>query len=137
MKKSLLIAFIAIASISYVSAQQPAVETSNKPGWHKIAETTADLKMDRDEVVVLGKDHFKSLKLKVTDVPVEFTTVMVFYENDTKQEIPVSALIKAGGETRVIDLDGKERAIKKVVLVYKSVPNAEKDKSHIEIWGMK
>jgi len=138
MKKFVLIALMIMGTFGYSAfAQQPAVETSSKPGWHKIAETTADLKMDRDEVVVLGKDHFKSIKLKVTDVPVEFTDLTVFYENDTKQDIQVRKLINAGSETAVKDLEGKDRAIKKIVLMYKTVPNAEKDKAHIEIWGEK
>ena len=138
MKKKILVMLVAIASIGYAaSAQQTAVETNDKPGWHKIAETTADLKADKDEVMVVGKDHFKSIKLKVTDVPVEIRDLTVYYENDTKQDVSVSHLLQAGGETRVIDLDGKDRAIKKIVLMYKTVPNSEKDKSHIEIWGMK
>jgi hypothetical protein len=70
-------------------------------------------------------------------VDVEFVDLSVVYENDTKQDIPVRSLIRAGGETRVMDLEGTDRAIKKIVLTYKTVPNAEKDKSHIEIWGMK
>jgi hypothetical protein len=138
MKKRILVMLVAIVSIGYTAfAQQTAVETNNKPGWHKIAETTADLKADKDEVMVVGKDHFKSIKLKVTDVPVEIRDLTVYYENDTKQDVSVRHLLNAGDETREIDLDGKDRAIKKIVLMYKTVPNSDKDKSHIEIWGMK
>ena len=118
-------------------AQKVAVETNDSPGWHKIAQTTADLKKDRDEIMVVGADHYQAIRLKVTDVPVEITDFTVVYENGTKQDISVKTLIKPGDETRVIDLDGKDRAIKKIVLMYKSVPNAEHDKSVIEIWGRK
>jgi hypothetical protein len=138
MKKNLLILMIALGVFGYSAvAQKPAVETNTNPGWHKIAVTQADLKKDRDEVVVLGADHFKSIKLRVKDVPVEITDLTVIYENETKQDIQVRNLIKAGGETRNIDLDGKDRAIKKIVLMYKTVPNSEKDKAEIEIWGEK
>ena len=65
MKKIVLAMLMMVGTLGYSAfAQKAAVETSNKPGWYKIAETTADLKMDKDEVVVLGKDHFKSLVLE-------------------------------------------------------------------------
>jgi len=138
MKKFFLIVLLAVTTFGFSAfAQKVAVETNDNPGWHKIAQTTADLKKDRDEVMVVGADHYQAIRLKVTDVPVEITDFTVIYENDTKQDISVKTLIKPGDETRVIDLDGKDRAIKKIVLMYKSVPNAEHDKSVIEIWGRK
>ncbi|MBA3649095.1 MAG: hypothetical protein H0W62_11195 [Chitinophagales bacterium] len=137
MKKNLWIVLVTIASLQAAIAQKPAVVVKDNAGWHRIATTVVDLKGDRDEIAVLGNDHFKSLKLKVTDKPVEITDLTVVYENDTRQEIPVRNFIKAGGETRVLDLEGKERAIKKIILMYKTVPNAKDDKSHVEIFGLK
>lgn len=138
MKKNLLIVVMAMLAFGYQAmAQKVAVQTDSKAGWHKIAETSADLKMDKDEIVVLGADHFKSIRLKVLDEPLEVSNISVIYENGQKQDIEVRRLIKAGGKTRVIDLDGRDRAIKKILLMYKSVPNAAHDKAHVEIWGMK
>lgn len=141
MKKHILITMLTLGLFGYAAhAQSVDVETSNKAGWHKIAEMSADIKKtDHDEVMVMGKDHFQSIKLKVTDADVEFVDVTVYFENDTKQDIPVRSLIKAGGETRVFDLEGKgkELAIKKISLTYKTVPSSEKDKAHVEIWGLK
>jgi len=141
MKKHILITLLALGVFGFAAhAQKPDVETSNAAGWHKIAEMSVDIKkMDHDEVAVMGKDHFKSIKLKVTDADVEFMDLTVYFENDTKQDIPVRSLIRAGGETRVMDLEGKgnELAIKKISLTYKTVPSSEKDKAHVEIWGLK
>src|ERR1043165_574915 len=118
MKRNFLTALIAMISFSYSAiAQKIAVETNDEPGWHKIAQTTADLKQDRDEVIVVGADHYRSIRLKVKDVPVEITDFTVVYEDGAKQDISVRSLIKPGDETRVIDLEGKDRAIKKVVLM--------------------
>jgi len=138
MKKQILIALISLAAFGTSAfAQKTVVEVKNNPGWHKIAETTADLKADRDEVTVLGADHYKSMKLKATDMDLEIMDVQVIYENEQKQDVQVRKLIKVGEETREIDLDGKERAIKKIIIMYKTVPNAEHDKAHLEIWGLK
>ena len=138
MKKNLIVALMILVGITSKSfAQKVAVEESNKAGWHKIAETNVTLNNDKDEVMVIGKDHFKAIKLVVTDEPVEFTDLDVVYENDQRQDIQVRTLIKPGGETRVIDLDGTNRAIKKIVLKYKTVNNPGHDRAHVEIWGMK
>jgi hypothetical protein len=139
MKKNFLIALIAVCSFSYaaVAQEKVAVETNDKAGWHKITETIANLKSDRDEVMVMGADHYKAMKLKVTDAPVEITDLTVVFENEARQDIQVRKLIGAGEETRVIDLDGKDRAIKKIIIQYKTAPNAATDKAHVEIWGMK
>jgi hypothetical protein len=37
----------------------------------------------------------------------------------------------------VIDLKGGERSLKKIVFVYKTLPNNKDVKAHVEIWGMK
>jgi len=138
MKKQILVLLVSLAAVSSSAfAQQVVVKTDDKPGWHKIAETTADMKMDRDEITVLGEDHYQSIQLKVTDRDLEITDVTVVFENDKQQNVEVRKLIKRGEETRVIDLDGKNLSIKKIILTYKTSPNAAEDKAHVEIWGMK
>lgn len=138
MKKNFLIVFISIAAATVSFAQsKPAVQVKDNPGWHKIAETVVNLKSDQDEIAVIGADHFKAMKLKATDSDIEIMDVRVMYENEQVQDIEIRKFLKAGEETREIDLDGKDRAIKKIRLTYKTVPNAAQDKAHLEIWGLK
>ncbi len=139
MKKQLLVVLISLTALGSAAFAQskPVVEIKDGPGWHKIVETLVDLKNDRDDITVLGADHYKAMKLKATDSDIEIMDVKVKYENGDVQDIEVRKFIKAGEETREIDLNGKERAIKSIHLTYKTVPNAEKDKAHLEIWGLK
>jgi hypothetical protein len=138
MKKILSIMLFAFASalVMPAFAQKPAVVTSDKPGWHKIGETTADLKSERDEIIVLGKDRFKSLKVIVTDQPISFTSMVIYYEGGTTEDVSLNSEMKAGKEPRVIDLKG-DKEISKVSFMYKTVANAQNSKSHIELWGLK
>ena len=39
---------------------------------------------------------------------------------ESNQNIDIRTKIKAGGETRAIDLDGRNRLIKKVVFIYRT-----------------
>lgn len=138
MKKTLMIILLAVAgSISVVNAQQPAVITSDKTGWHKIGETTVNFQKEKDEILVVGADRFASIKFKVTDAPIDLKDLEVYYESGDKQDVKINMPIKMAGESRVIDLNGGERNLKKIVFVYKTLPNRKDEKAHVEIWGLK
>ena len=138
MKKEIKIILLSmIGTIGYAQAQTPAVIASDKTGWHKIAETTVDFKKDHDEVKVVGADRFAAIQFKVEDAPIDLISLEVYYENGYKQDIVVNTPIYANTKSRVIDLNGGERSLDKIVLVYKTLPNSKDDKAHVEIWGIK
>lgn len=138
MKKLMMITMLALgAGYAEVQAQQPAVVVSDKTGWHKIGETKVDFTKDKDEVVVMGSDRFATIKFKVTDAPIEITDIEIYYESGDNQKVTLGTSIKSPGESRTIDLNGGERALKKIVFMYKTIPNYKDKKAHVEIWGNK
>ena len=144
MKKTAIIGLLALAaSFGTVTAQETKTDKnheliiSDKTGWHKIGEATADFKTERQEVIVLGADRFASIRFKVSEAPIDLVSLEVFYESGDKQDIKVNTPVKAPGESRTIDLNGGERNLKKIVFVYKTLPNHKDEKAHVEIWGLK
>jgi len=139
MKKILLIILLAASPMFCITAmaQKPAVMTSDKAGWHKIGETTANMKTEKDEIMVMGADKFKSLKIKVTDAPIHIASMVVYYDSGDSEDINLRLDFSAGTESRVIDLKGGPRTVKKVGFVYKTVANAKNDKAHVELYGLK
>lgn len=135
MKKTLLILFTLFSVAAY--AQKPAIVTDKAAGWQKIGETKVNFSADRDEIMVLGADRFKAIKLHVTDAAVNIIDLEVYYEKGDKEDIAVRSEIKPGGETRVIDLKGSDRSLKKVTYIYKTLPNAGNDRATVELWGLK
>lgn len=137
--KKVMIAFAVIFAVivNFSYAQTPSVMLSNKPGWHKIGEVKADFKMEDQSIAVLGKDRFKSILLKVTDAPINIEDVTVVFENGETQDIHVKSELKAGSETRQIDLKGGSPEIKEVKFKYKTLPNQKEDKAHVELYGLK
>jgi len=137
--KKMIIAFaiIAVVMVNFAYAQTPSVILSNKPGWHKIGEVKADFKMENQSISVLGKDSFKSILLKVTDAPINIENVTVVFENGETQDINVKSELKAGSETRQIDLKGGSPEVKEVKFTYKTLPNQKEDKAHVELYGYK
>ncbi len=138
MRKIAILLLLALAgSYTTANAQTPKVVISDKTGWHKIGETTVSFDHERDEIMVMGADKFAQIQFKVTEAPIDLQQMEVYYENGDKQAIPIRQSVKAPGESRVIDLNGGERTIKKIVFEYKTLPNRKDDKAHVEIWGLK
>ncbi len=115
----------------------PAVMISDKTGWHKIGERNVDLVKDRDEISVIGADRFSSIKFMVTEASIDLNDLEVYYESGDKQNIQVRNPVMAGTESKVIDLNGGERSLKKIVFIYKTLPNQKSEKAHVEVWGLK
>ncbi|MBT1706227.1 hypothetical protein [Chryseosolibacter indicus] len=123
--------------IGSAAAQKPAVVTSGKPGWHKIGETVASFKGQNESIAVMGADEFSSIKLKVSEAPVNIERLQVFYEEGSMEEISVDNELKPGEETRVIDLKHAGKDIQKIAFTYKTASNSEADKAHVEVYGLK
>jgi hypothetical protein len=135
MKKTIIIMLFAL--VTNVYAQKPAVSLDEKAGWHKISETTVGFKTEKDEIVVMGADKFKALKFKVTEGAIDLQDLEVHYSEGDKEDIQVRTPILEGGESRVIDLKGYARDLKKVVFVYRTIKDASKDRAHVELYGLK
>jgi hypothetical protein len=81
--------------------------------------STVDGQKDRDKIVLgRAEGRFQSIQLRVTGGPVEFQRVVVYYGNGTKEEVDVRENIRAGGQTRAIDLRGNDRVINSVEFLY-------------------
>ncbi len=138
MKKKLNIILLALMGTAGIAtAQSPAIITSDKSGWHKIAETTVDFTKERDEVSVMIADRFAALQFKVQDAPIDLISLEVTYESGDNQKIDVNSPIKAHSQSGIIKINGGERSIKTIAFVYKTLPNSKDTKAHVEIWGMK
>ena len=138
MKKVILVFFVMSAVlVNRAFAQEPSIMLSDKPGWHKIGEVKADFKMENQSISVMGKDKFKSILLKVTDAPINIEGIQVFYESGDMEQFDVKNELKAGAETKKLDMKGGGQEIKKVTFTYKTLPNQQDEKAHVELYGLK
>ncbi len=138
MKRIILVALLIVAGYVRTYAQEPDVVLSDKTGWHKIGETTVDFTTETDKILVLGADRFQSVKIKVTDAPINLISFVIYFESGDNQNVTIGKDIKSPGETEVVVLNGGgERRIKKVTFIYKTIPNNKDKKAHIELWGLK
>ena len=116
----------AIAAMSFSAAQKP---------WEKLGERKVDYALDRDEVIVTAAEgRFTALKNKVKKGGINMHKLVVVYGNGERDELELRNDFAPGSESRVIDLEGNKRAIKKVIFHYDTHNIAHK-KAVVELWG--
>jgi hypothetical protein len=106
-------------------------------GWRFIADRMVAFGVDHD-VIVTGNtnDDFRKLKLRVTDGPLKMYDMKVYFDNGSVQDVSIRALIRQGGESRVIDLDGGLRHIKRIEFWYET-KGFRRGKARVAVWGFK
>jgi len=109
----------------------------SKGNWVLIGTTHASHNADHDFIALTGPgDNFRKLKFKVTDAPLNLNKMVVTYDNGAPDNIEVRQEIPKGGESRVIDLKGGKRSLKRIDFWYdtKGLLNGKAD---VTIFGMK
>jgi hypothetical protein len=75
------------------------------------------------------------VKVDVVHNGVELLDLKVFFANGGVQDVPVRRFVERGGETRVIDLVGGARGIRKVQFVFRTRGLAP-GRATLRLWGM-
>lgn len=121
------VVFLMAAGATAVSAQwenlgtKEVMDRSEQDTWH----------------ITAAKGEFRKIKLTVGIRQVRFYRCEVTYSNGEKDTIQIKNLIRAGGETRAIDLRGKDRFLSKVDIWYEAATPARGARSTVTLWGLK
>ena len=90
--------------------------------WVILGQRVVNFSVDHDEILVTAKrGTFKKIKFKVVGSPVYVHNFKVIYGNGSSENFVINRHFKAGHESRVIDLKGYDRIIKKININYKTV----------------
>ena len=110
---------------------------AHAPKWKLLGTKKVNFKTERD-VITVGADEgvFKKIKLTVKKSGIHFKDMKVHFSNGDVIDVKIRRVIPAGGETRVIDLPGKNRIIKKVVFWYESTKKNKK-RATVRLYGRK
>ena len=105
--------------------------------WELLGRRRVKMSADRDEIpVTFLQGRFKRIQLRVYDNAVNFQRVRVIFENGESFDANIRDRIRPGRMTRQIDLPGRRRNIRKIILRYDSVNNS-KGRARVEVWGIR
>ena len=89
------------------------------PEWTFLGQRQVNDRAERDMIVVTGQEgKFSAVQIRVQRASVDFHKVQVNFRNGGTQNVEMRHTIRAGGESRRIDLEGDDRVIKSVEFWY-------------------
>lgn len=133
-KTSMIAAMAGVLALT-VAVGDAEARKGGKRNWEFLGSKKVGFLVDKDVIDVGRKDgDFSKIKLVVKGNEVEFKDVDIVYGNGQRDDVRIRNRIRAGGETRAIDLKGGDRFIKRVEMVYKSKPSF-KGQATVELWG--
>jgi hypothetical protein len=126
--KKILIPIFALALMFYVA---PAAHAAN---WVYLGQSHVDGQHDHDNIEVgKAEGKYRFLQIRVANGPIEFDHIVVHYGDGEPEVLQVRDVIRAGGHSRAIPLQG-DRFVKSFELWYgKANPNS--GKPEVNLWG--
>ncbi len=97
------------------------------PSWEQLGERTVDAKVDRDAIAVGRADGvFTAIQIKVEGSAMVMLDVKVVFGNGETFEPKTRLVFDKNSASRVIDLPGNKRTIKRVEFRYVDLPGGGK-----------
>ena len=102
--------------------------------WTYLGNAHVDGQHDHDDIKVGGSQgRYRFLQIRVVNAPIQFDHIVVHYGNGEPQTIAVRDVIRAGGKSRAIQLQG-DRYVQSFELWYaKADPSSSKPE--LTLWG--
>ena len=132
MKQLIIVCFLfSLSTLNCSTTQRPAPRAD----WRFIADKWVNYGLDRD-VILFGdlKDDFRQLKIRVTDAPLKIYDMKIHFDNGDVQDVALKLLFRQGDESRVIDLNGGLRHLRKIEFWYET-KGVRKGKARVAVWG--
>ena len=140
MKKSIKLLSIVLLigglfSFGVIIEPNHVVENNQAFKWEKLGSIKVNMGANHDEILVAPSEgFFTKIKFKVLDAPILLRNVIIVFGDGESRNVKVNKKFTAGMESRVIDLPGNRRMIKKIVLNYTAVAK-HKGKATFVVWG--
>ena len=122
LRKSLVFSLFCVLTLALVAdlAAGPRKRAGHALGWELLGTRSVTDRVDHDSIPARGKGTFRSLKITVEGRAVQFRDVKVHFANGEVQNVELRTVIPAGGESRVIDVEGRDRVTRNVEFWYDS-----------------
>ena len=126
--------YIALGMVSLCLLISALPGAAQAPGrWELLGQHEVDFRNDHDRIDVGRREgRFKQLQLRVKDAPIELSKMVVTFANNQTFSPKIRHRFAKGSGTRVIDLPGDRRTIKRIDFEYKSI-NRREGKGTVEV----
>lgn len=124
-----------VAPPAPVQAQAPQTQLMAND-WEFLGARKIDFKVDRDVIPVSRREgRFSALQLVAKDADVGVRDIRVTYGNGKVDDIQVRTVIGAGRHSKIFDLKGGSRVIRKVAITYAARPGSV-SVAEVQLYGL-
>jgi Protein of unknown function (DUF2541) len=123
--------FIALFTSTTVFAQG----TARPDKWSLLGSRTVKHGLDKDEIMVTASEGvFDAVQIRVKRSGINMHKCVVHFGDGSTQDVDMKQDFKQGSESRLINLEGTNRVIRKVVFWY-DTKNYRRSRALVELWG--
>lgn len=110
---------VLLVALLLVAASAAGLEAQRGPRWTLLGARTVTDRGDHDTVrVTSSRGTFDAVRFEVRGRAVDFRRVVIHFANGGNQTVEMRDTIRAGRESRVIDVDGRDRVIQSIEFWY-------------------
>lgn len=126
----LAVLVVLVAAAGIVQAQGRGAQ------WVLLGSRTVTDRADHDTITVTGaKGTFTAVKFEVRQRAVDFHRVVIHFANGGDQNVELRNTIRAGGESRVIDINGGDRVIRSIEFWYDAKTLGKGGRAVVRVMG--
>jgi len=106
------------------------------PGeWEKLGTKMVNMRVDHDVLLVTHHEGvYSKVRFGVLKAPIMLVNIRIIFGNNTEKEVVFNKRIDPGKFSRVVDLPGNKRIIRKIKMNYKTIP-AVNGRAIFVAWG--
>lgn len=138
-----LLSLVAFLTLTTTGIGQPGKGQTKRPTtgqgigkWSMIGQKSVKRVSEYDDFTPPGSGIYSALKLKILNSRVQFDRIVIEFETGRNMDIPLNVVIPENGESRIIDLPGERRKIRRIRFKY-NTKGLFNDRAIVQVWGRK
>jgi hypothetical protein len=104
-------------------------------GWELLGESKVNFVRDKDVIEVKSRNLFTAIRFLVEEKDVRINDLKIVYENGDKIEPALDDVIRAGEQSRVIELAADGRRISTIEFKYRSMGSVLEGRANVVVTG--
>lgn len=104
-------------------------------GWDRLGSRQVSFRAERDVITAAGEGRFRRIMIVVDDADLELFNVRVVFGNGDVYSPDTRLYFREDSRTRVIDLPGDARVIRRIEFAYKSVRGGGDGRAEVYVYG--
>ncbi|MEK7469823.1 MAG: hypothetical protein AAB074_20840 [Planctomycetota bacterium] len=105
------------------------------PGWEHLGSRVVNFGGDHDAIDCRGEGRFTAFQIEVENGDLEMFDIVATFGNGDKESPKTRFIFDDSTRTRVIDLPGNKRLVKRIDFYYKSIRATKDGKATINVYG--